>query len=338
MRRSILNTTDLMGQEWQFLKPQMQSEDLEWHTFSSLDHPERWPLKRRLQRLQAARSAVRTAKKHATKGQRPVLISHLPNMAAITNTVRRRTCPKVPQIAFSFNFTELPQGMRQRAYRRALQGIDEFVVFSNYERDLYADYFDIPLEKIHFMHWAMDVPAVATTPMQSSPQEDYVCAIGGEARDYSLFAQAMRNLPNRKAKLVARPYSIEGINFPDNVEVHLNLPSDVTWRLASDSVGMALPLLSGETTCGHITFVVGQLLGIPIIATQSVGLEDYLKDGMVFARIPPQNADELTNKIEELFADPVSAKAKASAGQQSAQAQYALNTWIDYLKNALLRL
>ena len=269
---------------------------------------------------------------------RPLLISHLPNMAAITNIARRSYCPKVPQIAFSFNFTHLPDGLRRMGYAKALQGIDEFVVFSKYEKDLYADYFNIPFQKIHFMHWAMETPVVADLPLTPNPQPPYICAIGGEARDYALFADAMRNLPHRHAKLVARPYSIAGIDFPPNVEVHINLPSEVTWRLAVDSVGMALPLLSEKTTCGHITFVVAQLLGIPIVATKSIGLAEYLEPSSIFGLVNAGDVATFTQKIETLFTKPDDAKKIASVGQKIAKDKHTLTIWTKYLNSALERL
>ncbi len=79
-------------------------------------------------------------------------------MAAATNLARRTLCPEVPQIAFAFNFTDLPQGARRRYLAAALRGIDEFVVFSRFERALYARHLDLPEDRIHFLPWAMEPP------------------------------------------------------------------------------------------------------------------------------------------------------------------------------------
>ncbi|NDD35047.1 MAG: hypothetical protein EBZ26_01820 [Flavobacteriia bacterium] len=79
----------------------------------------------------------------------------------------------------------------------------------------------------------MDAPIAGTTnPLPPEVRSHgYVCVVGGEGRDYALVADAMRKRPSLRMAIVARPYSIEGIDFPENVSVFTNLPLQMTWRL-----------------------------------------------------------------------------------------------------------
>lgn len=330
----VINTTDLMSAEWRFLESYMPARNISWSTHTSKTY--RGPS--RLKRARARLAAVAEARSALKKNEKALLVSHLPNMAAATNAARSVIAPKVPQIAFSFNFTTLPQGIARHGYRRFLRNIDEVVVFSTFERGLYADWLDIPIEKIRFLKWAMDAPQAAPPDHGGIELQPYLCSIGGEARDDSLLAEVMRKLPQHRAVIIARPYSIEGIDFPDNVEVKLNLPSDQTWRIALDSVGLALPLLSEDTACGHITFAGGQLLGIPILTTRTHGLADYLADGDVFGTMQAGRVDDAVSQIETLFEDSTEAKTQAMALVSKAESMYSPKLLAEYFHGVIERL
>ncbi|MEQ8896133.1 MAG: hypothetical protein RID23_03510 [Roseovarius sp.] len=332
MTRALINTTDLMAPGWRFMAGHMPDPALDWSTFTS----QAYGGPARLRRLRAVSAAALAARRARKTGRQPLLISHLPNMAALTNFARRGLCPSVPQIAFSFNFTALPNGSRRRAYLRGLRGIDEFVVFSAHEKQLYARELGLPPDRIRVLKWAMDPPELA--PSADTPEPPYLCSIGGEARDYRLLAAAMRRLPDRRAVVVARPYSIHGIDFPDNVELRLNLPAPETWRLATGSVGLALPLLSYQTACGHITLVAAKLLGVPVVATECLGLAEYLADGTIYSRVAPGDTDAMAEAIEGLFTDTDAAQAIAQTAQIQARSDHAPETWLRYLEDALTRL
>lgn len=332
MARTILNTTDLMDPEWQFLRPKMPDPAYTWETHTTRAQAG-LPGGVRMRRIQACLHAVRTAQ----RSESPILISHLPNMAALTNLARKIFAQRVPQIAFAFNFTDLPSGIRRAAYTRALRGIDEMVVFSSHEQSLYAEHLGIPSDRIRFLKWAMDAPKPGPRSPEV-PDGPYVCAIGGEARDYALLAHAMRALPRHHAVIVARPYSVTGIDFPDNVQVHLNLPPETTWRLAVDSLGMVLPLRSRETMCGHITFVAAQLLGIPMVVTDTLGLQDYIAPETVFRTVPAKDLEALSSAIQDLYTQRDAAVCIATAGRTHARTENKLDHWVAYLQDAVERM
>src|SRR6056297_1584393 len=246
----FINTSDLVDPKRRFIEPHCIDEDITWefHIGRPKSKLERLVTRPNLARWRAAFTAARSA---SVQGSPSVLVSHLPRMGAATNLFRRMFCPRVPQIAFAFNFTDLPTGVDLIRMRKSLRDIDEFVVFSNFEKGLYSRHFGIDETRFRYLPWAMERPKPGATHPRPD-LNDYLCAIGGEGRDYALLAQAMKEMPETKMIVVARPYSIEGIEFPDNVSVFTNLSADETWRIVSDSAGMVLPLRSAETACGHI--------------------------------------------------------------------------------------
>eukprot|EP01036_Dinobryon_divergens_P058830 gene58830-78492_t len=141
---------------WRFLEDASDDPSLLWRTHSGLP---RNALERLVRRPSLGRwRAAFEAAWEARKSKNALLVSHLPLMAAATNLFRRALCPRVRHIAFAFNFTDLPTGWRKTFLAWAFKGIDEFVVFSTFERERYAAYFGIPIERLRFIPWVMDAP------------------------------------------------------------------------------------------------------------------------------------------------------------------------------------
>jgi glycosyltransferase involved in cell wall biosynthesis len=284
-----------------------------------------------LARYRAAQQAVHAA---AARKHDSILVSHLPALTAATNVLRRMYCPDIRQIAFAFNFTDLPTGARLSYFRWALRGIDEFVIFSEVEREIYSKTFGIPQDRFRMLHWAMDTPVAG--PDNPVPfKGNYLCAIGGEGRDYALLAEAMQQLPEVNLAIVARPHSIDGIRFPPNVHVFTNLPGAQTWRLAQDSIGLVVPLKSADTTCGHVTIVGAQLLNIPLIVTRSTGVLDYVAEDTA-CLVNPGNTSEMVDALHAVSAQSQSVRDRQQLALEKARTRNHLDHWVRYFEDVLV--
>lgn len=324
----VISTSDLMAPDWNFLADLNQDPALTFQSFSSLQpgglaslvpHPIAG-------RLQGATRACRAARRRPDA----ILFSHLPMAAAITNLARRVIAPSVPQIAFAFNFTTLNHDLRARFFTRAFRGITEFVVYSTYERGLYAEAFGIALDRMRHLPWTMETPVPGPeNPMAG--KGPYVCAIGGEARDYATFAAAMRARPTLPAAVVARDYSLAGIDMPPNVTTFTNLAGPKTWAILAGAEAMVLPLRDGKAACGHITLVAAKLLGIPVIATDSVGISDYTGGGRVAALVPPGSAEAIAAALDHLLGNST-LRQSAKDGIALARREHDPRLWLDYVR------
>lgn len=330
----MISTSDLMGPDWNFLADLNRDPALTFQSFSSLQptglaalvpHPIAG-------RLQGAARACRAARRRPDA----ILFSHLPMAAAVTNLARRVIAPSVPQIAFAFNFTTLTYDLRARFFARAFRGITEFVVYSTYERAFYAETFGIALDRMRYLPWTMETPVPGPeNPMAGKGA--YVCAIGGEARDYATFAAAMRARPTLPAAVVARDYSLRGVDMPANVSVFTNLAAAKTWAILAGAEAMVLPLRDDRTACGHITLVAAKLLGVPVIATDSVGISDYTGGGRVAGLVPPGSAEAIAAALDRLLGDGAQ-RQEAKDGIALARQEHDPQLWLDYVheKAALL--
>jgi glycosyltransferase involved in cell wall biosynthesis len=296
----ILNVSKIADPNWRWLEGKMpDSRKLDWAFISTnpRNFIERIIKKPQLGRLRGCREAGRIL----AKGQADVVVTHMPLWTAWTAFFcgsRRRSGF---HLAFTFNFTSLPDRKRTRFMRRQFSLVDRFTVFSNFEKDLYSRVFGIPLGKIDMVRWSVETPTV--------PEEgavipgDYICSIGGEGRDYAPLAEAARHLPQIKFVVVARKKNLIGVDFPSNIIVFTDLPEEKTINILFHSLFSVVGLQSEETPCGHVTIVAAMHLGKAQVVTYSKGLTDYIIDGQnaLFAKVG--DAGSLKEKIETLLTD-----------------------------------
>ncbi|WP_456739884.1 glycosyltransferase family 4 protein [Bradyrhizobium sp. USDA 4469] len=225
-----------------------------------------------------------------------VLLTHEPTIAfwcAIFSTLL-----KVPVVIFAhaFNFTRLPGHLKRFAFARAFRRIERFAVFSAMERDLYSRAFQLDRARFDFVHWGVKPPMVANANSPIAAGE-YISAIGGNSRDYRTFAEAARRLPDTNFVLVARPQNLLGIELPANVTVYTNIPFGQAMNILAFSRCTVVPLDRTDAPCGHVTIVAAMYLGVPVIASRSVGIEDYVSHGQTGILFEPRSPSSLVDAI-----------------------------------------
>jgi len=284
----------------EFFEPHTR-EQLRWRHFSA--EPFRMPSFSRIHnsfalRAQAAWRAARCAvEEHAA-----MVVTHDPRMTSVTEHFLRMAGYGGPHVAFSFNYSTLPSGLKKKVHRDAFRTVDRFVIFSNAEREMYRRHFGIPEGKMEMILWGVN-PPVVDSPDRPLVQGEYLCALGGNARDYVTLAAAMRRLAALKLVVVARPENFRGIDVPSNVMVRTNVPFGEAMNILKFSRFMALPLAGPEVPCGHVTLVNAMHLGKAIAITRSSGVVDYLREGDSALMFGARAADEMISVIQKMWED-----------------------------------
>ena len=299
----IVNLSNLQP-SWLWLnRPISESVQLRWfnRTRFEISVPQWLPKSDSISSLAAAGRAAQML-----SGDASVLVSHGPRLTfygAICSSVLRKTAP---HLAFSFNFTDLPNGVLRKSMARAYRLIDRFVVFSSMERKLYSEYFDLPIDRFDMIHWGVRPPEIFQE--EAIEQGPYICAIGSQGRDYEVLLRAIRILPAMKFVIVTTPNNLCGLAIPENARVLTNISLRVAMNILNNASLMVLPLRSSQTPCGHVTIVSAMHLGKPILATDSVGVRDYIEQDVTGRVVTPRDPVALSNQIEELLSSPADLK------------------------------
>ena len=293
---NIINLSDF-DKNWYWLRDEFDQSTDSWYHFSSLtvNLPSMLPKKESLARVITAFNTVKLAKKKPS-----VIISHLPRPAMYLGHLANIFCHDTPHLVYAFNFTNLPQGAQKKFMTSAFKHPTKFVTFSSVERELYADHFDLDIDKIDMLHWAVHAPKIDlyTPPVVAGR---YICALGSQGRDYATLFKAMKRIPHVKLVLVATAQSLSGLNIPSNVIVYSDVALSVAHNILAHSAFMVLPLRDNKVPCGHVTIVSAMFFKKAIIATNSLGVHDYIIDNETGLFFEPNNPDDLADQIELLW-------------------------------------
>jgi len=286
---------DLMGDDFT-----LTGRRLEWSGFSTAPKP---GANTTLARWHGAKRLATAHKQHPFD----LIVSHGPWATAWTEFALGHAKYGARHLAFSFNFTDLPQGARRYLMQRNFQNVDAFSVFTDGEQSLYADYFGIDRSKIIRAPWGVAPPLKMAPPRQITGP--YVAALGGEARDYETLCAAARLCPEMQFVAVARPHNFDGFNPPENMPpknmtVLFDLPPEEAWGIVWHADFALIPLRSQETPCGLVTLVGGMHLGKAQIVTNAMGVSDYINDNETGLLVPANDAEALAAAITRLHQDP----------------------------------
>jgi glycosyltransferase involved in cell wall biosynthesis len=311
----IVNCAFDLDPNWRWIEHRL-SKDLEWKFFSTCaDMSGGSAFHIQAQKFRCARECVQ----YVRKNECDLLVSHGPSASLRCALLTRLTNTKVNHLAFAFNFAHLPTGFSKLLFSSMTQSTSHFVVASEAERLIYHKYFDIPLEKLLFLHWGGKAPEY--NPKTPIVEGEYLCAIGGNRRNYKSLVAAMEKLPQYRCVIVARPYNLAGVKLPSNVVLYENIPFEHAMNLLKFSKFMVLPLEGANIPCGHVTMVSAMRLGVPMLVSASSGITDYAIEGQTAVVYEPLSGEHLAGKITELWNDPDKLKALSSNGSKFAEEQ-----------------
>ncbi len=326
----VVNVSD-MRPDWNWLSQSFDHSGNAWRHVSTQQSrlPRGTPGRDQLARLEAAARAA-----FACRGGRAIVVSHGPRLGMYAGLLAPKICPAARHLIFSFNFTELPRGTQRRVMANAYRGVERFATFSTFERELYADYFSLPVQRFDMLHWAAQ-PLPLPEGAAALVAGEYACAIGGQGRDYATLIKAMSRLPHRKLVIVATPQSVAGIEVPTNVVIRCNVGRDEVANILAFSQFMTLPLAGAEVPCGHVTIVSAFHAGKAIVATDSSGVHDYLRRGETAMLCPPRNVDAMADAVEACFTNPTLRDRLGTAGLLFAKANCTERNAVDYFERFL---
>lgn len=326
----LINLSE-MPPSWNWLHQEIQAPHLSWKHCSSLSHnvPTFLPKHKSFGRLLSAHRSINLAQKSSS-----VLISHAPRSTYYGAQLAALKQKDLPHLAVSFTFTVLPTGLQHKLMSKFYQQVDRFVLYSNMEKKLYADYFDLDESKFDMIHWPVHPPTIedAGEPLESGP---YICAIGSQGRDYRVLFHAMERLKHIKCVVVATPENLIGLKVPENVKIYTNIPLSDCNNIVQHSQFMVLPLISDKTPCGHSSIVSAMFHKKAILVTNALTIKDYIHQDETGRLFTHQDDLALANEIERLWESPKDIRRLAANALTFANAHCTERTAVNYFRSYL---
>jgi len=294
----IINLSE-MQPDWCWLKEDLESETHQWLHVSS--QSKRYPacLSRpaSIHRLLSATEAL-----IKSSSEQSILVSHGPRPAFFAGILANHVAKNLPHLVYSFNFTNLPVGLKRKLMTSAFRHPKRFVTYSSYEQQLYADYFEIPPESIDMVRLSFHHPDIDSID-EPLEQGAYICAIGSQGRDYQTLFEAIKLLPHIKLIVVASASNLKDLTIPDNVKVYTDIPLKQAHNMLFHSKFMVVPLRDNHVPCGHVTMVLGMFFKKAIIATYSEGVTDYVFENETGLFYDANDVLHLQSRMQQLWED-----------------------------------
>lgn len=325
----VLCSSDNSDPSWKWLASVIPPEEIE---FTVRDGARPLAIERFVPRpsLRKYRTSLRAGLASVTT-KYDLLVSFGPVMTCLTELVTRPCRRRIPHLAFAFNYTHLPHGKRRTLGELAFPTVDRFVVASSVERRLYSEYFALDPDRFDVLLWGIEKPAVPAGEPPFIPG-DYVCALGGEGRDYDVLLAAAELVPHIPIAIVTRPYSLPARAIPANVELHVGLTGAQCWNVLQHSQLSVVALRDSEVPCGHVTLVSSMHHRKALVVTDSEGVHDYVRHEDNALLVPPRDPRAMAIAIERLFEDRACAERLAEAGHRFAASHCREQTTVSYLR------
>ncbi len=153
--------------------------------------------------------------------------------------------------------------------------IDKLVCFSSGECSYYASLFHMKEEKFCFIPLGEELEETNPDEMKEfSEEKDYILAIGYSCRDYDFLIDTLED-----SKYQVRIYGNRNCDHAGNIKLFKSISHNKLNILFSKCRCIAIPLKNTNIAAGQLSMLHAMQLGKPVIVTDSIGAQDYIKHG-----------------------------------------------------------
>lgn len=193
--------------------------------------------------------------------------------------------------------------------------IKRFIVFSNSEKEYYADLFEVPEEG--FVVETLGIQDMYDIVGTRVSEEKYFLAAGRSNRDYKFLRNAWQNKDKLKIICdICKETDTEYIKYLKNC-YHREFMQEL-----SNCYAVIVPLHDGKISSGQLVILQAMMLKKPVIVTRNDTVKDYVENG-VDGFVIDKDSESLNWAVERLK-DPDVYEAIAENARQSFEKKFSL--------------
>lgn len=207
-------------------------------------------------------------------------------------------------IMYDYNVSGIVQNAttwKEKVYAWLMGKVDGFITLSAKEAEVLKEMYPEKADNIAFIPFGCDTNYWQPRT-DIAVEKDLVVSVGRDpGRDWKTLVEAVRGMPVR-LELTLREEQLHKVgDIPDNVRTHPRSPQELVDLFARASV-VVLPLAPKypNDTMGLSTLVEAMAMGKAIIATDTVTIRNYIKDGESGALVPKGDVAALRQAIEQI--------------------------------------
>lgn len=182
---------------------------------------------------------------------------------------------------------------------------DHVIMFSSYQKDLWAKKFNLRSDKVSSLWYSMDLSFYPRLGLKEINDKIKILSVGRDVgRDFKTLISAAGRV-ECELVIVTLPYLINRDFYCDNnIKIIERIPYTELFELYSQSNVTVVPLVCGISYPSGIRAVMeSMLLGVPVIAARTPVLEEYFLDGKEIIFYEPEDQDMLVESLRMLKKD-----------------------------------
>lgn len=212
--------------------------------------------------------------------------------------------------------------MKQYIQRLCFASVEVIFVSARDEIKTYSRRFGLPEERMRFLPFHTNI----IDPRMTEGTGGYILSAGRTGRDYVTLAEAVTGL-NVKVLVVSDSFLVEGIQFPPNVDLHIDIPYRDYLDLLYGCSMVVVPLKKLVKSTGQVVFLEAMALGKPVVATATIGTEDYIEHGVTGILVPPDDSEALRKALSDFIERPASYAALARRAFERVKEQHTFRAY-----------
>jgi glycosyltransferase involved in cell wall biosynthesis len=261
--------------------------------------PDWWRLAREIQRRHAEYDAI------VTWGEKLTLSLLTQQLAAVGK----------PHIAMMYQFEKQNIRVPLSVLKKNLHSV---VTWSSVQRRALIETLRFPSERVYLIRHYVDQVFYSPRPVE----EDMICAVGAEMRDYPTLLQAIRGtdlrchiatdhvrIPGRLRLFNDRRVPIGNVAARTDTRITVGrMPLTELRNLYARSRFVVVPLLPSDTDNGVTVILEAMAMGKPVICSRTRGQVDVIEEGVTGLYVPIGDPAALRTAMLSLWNEPLRAR------------------------------
>jgi glycosyltransferase involved in cell wall biosynthesis len=274
---------------------------------------------------------------HSRRDEYDAIVTWGEKLSLALFIIQRFARGRKPHIAMMYSFTKPNIQIPMRLFGGSLHAV---ITWTSVQRRYLIERLGFPSERVYLVRHFVD-------QMFYSPraaEEDTICSVGAEMRDYPTLVEAIRGtdlrchiatdhmrIPPRIRLVADRRVPVETLSIPSDAKITIGRKTLLELRdLYARSRFVVVPLLPSESDNGVTVILEAMAMGKPVICSRTQGQVDVIQDGATGVYVPVGDPVALREAMLSLWNDPhrahaMGARARAYVEEHHTLDQFALN-------------
>jgi glycosyltransferase involved in cell wall biosynthesis len=247
-----------------------------------------------------------------------------------------------PHVAMMYQFEKLNIRLPLELLKRNLHAV---ITWSSVQRRALIEKIKFPARQVYLIRHYVDQLFYSPRPAE----EDMICTVGAEMRDYATFLEAVRGtglrchiatdhvrIPGRFRLLNDRRVSIGDVGSRADAQVTEGRMSLTDLRnLYARSRFVVVPLLPSDTDNGVTCILEAMAMGKPVICSRTRGQVDVIEDGVTGLYVPVGDPAALRTAMLSLWNEPLRAQQMGRNARAFVERHHTLEKFTATAKSAV---